>query len=232
LRHPRLAFPVTAPIGASLPCHVRCGLRGDAPSPQEPERRFDDITRLCTMIFKVPIALVSLLDENVQWFLSAQGLPGVKQTQRSASFCAWCACCTRWGGCMCPCGHQAHLHVAVAALYAGRCYPHNHRRWLWRTHWWTRALAPTHSSLARQASASTLAVRSSVPTACALAHCAYSTCHAYCQFLLLLVYTFMCMGTGSVHFACLCVLNTQSAQVLICWCLCHSLQLHHRHSSA
>lgn len=33
---------------------------------QEPEARFDDITSLCSLVFKVPIALVSLVDENVQ----------------------------------------------------------------------------------------------------------------------------------------------------------------------
>ncbi|WIA08911.1 hypothetical protein OEZ85_008329 [Tetradesmus obliquus] len=55
----------------------------------EPEPRFDDITKLCSMVFKVPIALVSLVDERVQWFKSVQGLPGVDRTPRPTSFCAW-----------------------------------------------------------------------------------------------------------------------------------------------
>eukprot|EP00882_Tetradesmus_deserticola_P000798 GHRQ01000869.1.p1 GENE.GHRQ01000869.1~~GHRQ01000869.1.p1 ORF type:complete len:829 (+),score=338.09 GHRQ01000869.1:201-2489(+) len=55
----------------------------------EPEQRFDDITKLCCMVFKVPIALVSLVDEKVQWFKSVQGLPGVDRTTRPTSFCAW-----------------------------------------------------------------------------------------------------------------------------------------------
>jgi hypothetical protein len=38
---------------------------------------------------QVPIALVSLVDENVQWFKSTQGLPGVDRTPRPTSFCAW-----------------------------------------------------------------------------------------------------------------------------------------------
>eukprot|EP00879_Flechtneria_rotunda_P009419 GHRR01009861.1.p1 GENE.GHRR01009861.1~~GHRR01009861.1.p1 ORF type:complete len:626 (+),score=158.82 GHRR01009861.1:171-2048(+) len=54
-----------------------------------PESRFDDITKLCCMVFKVPIALVSLVDEKVQWFKSVQGLPGVDHTPRNMSFCAW-----------------------------------------------------------------------------------------------------------------------------------------------
>lgn len=54
-----------------------------------PEQRFDDITRLCTLVFKVPIALVSLVDTPVQWFKSAQGLGDVDRTPRNTSFCAW-----------------------------------------------------------------------------------------------------------------------------------------------
>ncbi|GIL48868.1 hypothetical protein Vafri_5296 [Volvox africanus] len=54
----------------------------------EPEKRFDDITRLCCLVFKTPIALVSLVDKDRQWFKSVQGLP-VRQTDRKSSFCAW-----------------------------------------------------------------------------------------------------------------------------------------------
>ncbi|KAG2454256.1 hypothetical protein HYH02_001289 [Chlamydomonas schloesseri] len=54
----------------------------------EPEKRFDDITRLCCLVFKCPIALVSLVDKDRQWFKSVQGLP-VRQTDRRSSFCAW-----------------------------------------------------------------------------------------------------------------------------------------------
>jgi len=53
-----------------------------------PEDRFDDITKLCCMIFKVPIALVSLVDKERQWFKSVQGL-ATNFTDRKSSFCAW-----------------------------------------------------------------------------------------------------------------------------------------------
>ncbi len=53
----------------------------------EPEERFDRITRLAAQMFKVPIALVSLVDENRQWFKSHTGL-SAKQTSRDESFCA------------------------------------------------------------------------------------------------------------------------------------------------
>jgi len=53
----------------------------------EPEERFDRITRLASALFDAPIALVSLVDENRQWFKSCYGL-NVKETSRDAAFCA------------------------------------------------------------------------------------------------------------------------------------------------
>ena len=50
------------------------------------EERFDRITRLAARTFGVPIALVSLVAENTQWFKSAQGLDAV-ETSREISFC-------------------------------------------------------------------------------------------------------------------------------------------------
>lgn len=38
-----------------------------------PEDRYDRITRLAQRLFKVPVALISLVDENRQWFKSKQG---------------------------------------------------------------------------------------------------------------------------------------------------------------
>ncbi|MDR5885333.1 PAS domain-containing protein [Vreelandella janggokensis] len=51
------------------------------------EARFDRITRLARHVFSVPIALVSLVDGDRQWFKSCQGL-GVDETPREFSFCA------------------------------------------------------------------------------------------------------------------------------------------------
>lgn len=50
------------------------------------EERFDRITRLARTLFQVPIALVSLVEENRQWFKSCQGL-AVSETSRDVSFC-------------------------------------------------------------------------------------------------------------------------------------------------
>ena len=51
-----------------------------------PEERFDRLTRLAKRLFDVPIALVSLVDANRQWFKSCQGLDAT-QTPRDISFC-------------------------------------------------------------------------------------------------------------------------------------------------
>lgn len=51
------------------------------------EERFDRIARLARMIFDVPISLVSLVDDDSQWFKSCYGLD-VDSTPRDVSFCA------------------------------------------------------------------------------------------------------------------------------------------------
>jgi len=50
------------------------------------EERFDRLTRLAALVFEVPIALVSLVDNNRQWFKSCIGLDA-PETERSISFC-------------------------------------------------------------------------------------------------------------------------------------------------
>lgn len=52
-----------------------------------PEERFDRLTRLAKRLFNVPIAVVSLIDADRQWFKSCVGLP-VSETPRDISFCS------------------------------------------------------------------------------------------------------------------------------------------------
>ena len=52
------------------------------------EQKVDDITELVCNIFHVPIAIVSLVDKERQWFKSCVGL-NCNQTDRKSSFCAW-----------------------------------------------------------------------------------------------------------------------------------------------
>jgi GAF domain-containing protein len=52
-----------------------------------PEEIFDDLTELAARICEAPIALISLVDENRQWFKSKVGI-SLKETSRDVSFCA------------------------------------------------------------------------------------------------------------------------------------------------
>ncbi len=51
------------------------------------EERFDRITRVASHLFDVPVALISLVDMDRQWFKSCQGV-SVAETPREISFCA------------------------------------------------------------------------------------------------------------------------------------------------
>ncbi|MGQ7261483.1 ATP-binding protein [Vreelandella sp. V005] len=51
------------------------------------DKAFERMTQLARDLFDVPIALVSLVDEERQWFKSHQGL-GICETARELSFCA------------------------------------------------------------------------------------------------------------------------------------------------
>ncbi len=53
----------------------------------QPDDRFDRLTRLARRLFNTPIALVSLVDSDRQWFKSKNGLDA-SETPRAVSFCA------------------------------------------------------------------------------------------------------------------------------------------------
>ncbi|WP_375183996.1 EAL domain-containing protein [Aquabacterium sp.] len=55
-------------------------------TPAEP--LFDALTRLASELCDMPIALVSLIDADRQWFKAAVGLPGVCETPRDVAFCS------------------------------------------------------------------------------------------------------------------------------------------------
>lgn len=86
----RTASKGTAMIAAPLPVNEAerlDALRGyqilDAP----PEKDFDDLALLAAAIFGTPIALITLVDQDRQWFLSKVGVT-VPETPRDVAFCA------------------------------------------------------------------------------------------------------------------------------------------------
>ena len=63
-----------------------CHIAGVMDTPQEPA--FDRVTHLAAQIFKVPIALVTLVDRDRQWFQSHYGIE-LTESGREHSFCAY-----------------------------------------------------------------------------------------------------------------------------------------------
>lgn len=53
-----------------------------------PEQAFDDIVELASVVCGTPIALVSLIDDQRQWFKACVGL-SVRETHRDEAFCAY-----------------------------------------------------------------------------------------------------------------------------------------------
>src|SRR5437868_14795413 len=51
-----------------------------------PEEVFDDLTELAARICEAPIALITLVDEDRQWFKSKFGI-SINDTSRDISFC-------------------------------------------------------------------------------------------------------------------------------------------------
>jgi len=53
----------------------------------DPKQSFDDLTLLASFVCKTPIVLISLVDEDRQWFKSRVGMDA-KETSRDIAFCS------------------------------------------------------------------------------------------------------------------------------------------------
>jgi GAF domain-containing protein len=78
---------VCAPLPPDEPARLRA-LHGLGLLDTPPEERFDRLTRLARRVFDVPMALVTLVDAERQWFKSRQGVEAA-ETPREAAFCAY-----------------------------------------------------------------------------------------------------------------------------------------------
>ena len=77
---------IAAPLPADEAARLTA-LRGHAILDTDPELGFDDLTALAASICDTPIALVSLVDAQRQWFKSRYGIDA-RETPREMAFCA------------------------------------------------------------------------------------------------------------------------------------------------
>ena len=62
-------------------------LRALAVLDSAPEALFDAMARTASLVCGTPIAMLSLVDAQRQWFKAVVGLPGVTETPRDVAFC-------------------------------------------------------------------------------------------------------------------------------------------------
>lgn len=78
----QLAMPLPATENARL-----TALRNYRILDTDPEQAFDDLAQLASYVCGTPIAMISLVDDDRQWFKSKVGM-SVKETARNVAFCA------------------------------------------------------------------------------------------------------------------------------------------------
>jgi anti-sigma regulatory factor (Ser/Thr protein kinase) len=78
---------MSAPVSATDESARLSDLRSYKILDTDPEKAFDDLTLLASYICNTPIALITLIDADRQWFKSRVGV-SITQTPREVAFCA------------------------------------------------------------------------------------------------------------------------------------------------
>ena len=78
------------------------------------DEHFDRLVRLTATVLETPIALISLVDGERQWFLAHHGLDA-SQTPRQMAFCAHAIACVRPNEFARLCSAHAHVGSALAS---------------------------------------------------------------------------------------------------------------------
>ena len=78
-----------APVEAEAEAKRLAALRKLRILDTEAEAEFDALVKVASTVCEVPIALVSLVDAERQWFKANIGLPDVRETPRDISFCGY-----------------------------------------------------------------------------------------------------------------------------------------------
>lgn len=78
---------MSAPVFANFESARLSELRSYKILDTDPEKSFDDLTLLASYICQTPMALITLIDADRQWFKSRVGI-SISQTPREVAFCA------------------------------------------------------------------------------------------------------------------------------------------------
>lgn len=81
-------LPVKSPVPENEEERLLAVRRSELLDSDADDPTFDRFASLAKRLFNVPIALITLVDDDRQWFKANIGLDGVTETCRDVAFCA------------------------------------------------------------------------------------------------------------------------------------------------